>query len=1599
MADAPFIITTQIDTKGIKAGLAEIEALLVKFNPKGSFNSLINTKELDVAKSKVKQLTLELNKTKAALEKAATNTGRLATNTKKTSNALADVSRRVFVWGSMSALIFGALQNLKEFYDLTIQVNTSLAELRKVLPSDTDFGALKGEAFKLSIDFGTDPLDVLQVLKRFGQAGLSAQEAVEATRTALLALNTTGADTEQVFNAIIGANRIFGIAFEDSGRVIDKIMRLQADLAVDSKDLIASIQAIGPAITSLGGDIDDLLSNIAALAEAARVSGKEAANSLKRVLARLVSKEGITALEKLGVTVFDTAKNFRPLRDILEDVSTKYKEASQVEQQQLAVVLAQVRQYPKLIALLNNMDRQQEALAKSQNAYGDATIANQVQLDSYAKQLSIAQNQVKEFGETAILKGEIVENWVAFHQVIGDLATALTSVAGPLTKFLSLAGTAAGVIFLSKWVLQLKYSLALTAAEMKATAVAANLATRNVQIFGLAVQFTANTLRLLTGIGIAVSALFLAIEVGRRKANKEEIRYNKLIEQSTESIKKFKDSLRGIAVNNIITTDVEEKFNSLTKSLAAYTRALSIGQASTEEFVKSLGKTFGVDVSLLSEQQLKDLLETLKDVERELDPNILLPFYDVVNRGTEVMISNINTGTDEYKKFRAALAEYFEPKGIKNYADQLAELEKLEAKRRQQQLDTGRTSVYLPSDLSGTGRNLAAFIDGVKGSQESVTALWFIVSGLRRTLGLSAKSFEEVAASSGKLQDVIGRLDELNTKLTVYNDQIKRTGVVSADYKKTQQDYDDVLKGGVDIFGDLVGIQDIYKKALDGLVKSQSGAIVQIDAYSGRAKQFAVIISKLAGGFKEYAESELKSSGNAAAFAINIKEGQKAVLAMLKAIEAGKGGIFSIDFNQHAYLKAVKASTAVVLSNFEAQFKAIDVVRRVLKDTGSAFDINQQGLNTVDTALNQLNRQLGSNEEELANIKVQIQALITAQSELTNEAVREGSARTQNEETVKRLQTEMIALEHVQQQSIADYEEMVKKLLKLRNAFEQYVNESKKLATAYSSYADLFDQIIRKQISLNNLSVGGNLKKTLVENEKLYRRILAVQLQAIENEGKLLNKSQEDVKALQGKARAQAENEIILQRVAAITQDFEEGYDRVNSAVDSVRSSFADLLGDSEQFFDILTNSASGFEIIKKGVSGISDAIAKVDAEIIAKKIAEVTRKAFPKPEDVSGQLEELLQKRGPELATLIEDHLKSGGSKAASNLQEAMRLGSDHFVDKVTQGFTSAMQKVIATIRDTLKKEFAPTDQELEVTLKGADKIQELPNNLDQTFKEGGTTLQDAIKEGCKQGAEYFAFTNGVTNKTISQSDFEKLSKSFTDWRIQPDLISVVEKPNEAGSVKAIGQDKWEARLYSMMDKKQNQLISISAAALLQAQAIVRKQQEQIKSDGDLSKKDNTVRDAAFRRLGTMFAQAVGINIAKSLGKRPEDVQFGSNLGTTAGSTFGLTGALVGGIAGSILGGFFGRDKERENQEKQIQQLETISRNTAQLVDLLSPEIINAPARFVLPSGTGSAGGINITNNITTSGGSISNNDIAGLERQLEDVYVRTNRSNSPLR
>ena len=542
-----YVIDTRLDLSGVARGIQQLRVQLTKgLTSTKSLAVGVDSKGVAELEKKLALVNTQLKKAQGLQGKYTRNQDKMTRATRSTGNALNDVARRVFVWGAFSAAIFGAISNMKELYDVTIQVNTAVAELRKVLPRETDFGALKGEAFSLAIEFGADPLDALKVMKRFAQSGLDAQDSVRATRTALLGMNTTGADTEQIFNALIAANRIFGISMENSGRVIDKIMRLQADFAIDSKDLIASIQGIGPAIKVLGGDIDDLFGNIAALAEAARVSGKEAANSLKRVFSRIVSEEGIRALGGLGITVMKSATEFRSLRDILADLKVALDGASQVQRQNISVVLAQVRQYSKFLALLGNYERAQEAITKSQNAFNDSVRANEDVMDTYAKQTAVASAKMKQFGESVINSG-IVQSISEMTIELGQFAAFLSPASGLIAGMIQL-GVTVGIAALSIKLLRMVFLSTKTAiGEATAAQGVYAISTGKVTAANIALSrseaLKATRLANFTVVsGIAIAAL-VALAFTYQHMTRESRRLNRIVEASTKAFKEFQKSI------------------------------------------------------------------------------------------------------------------------------------------------------------------------------------------------------------------------------------------------------------------------------------------------------------------------------------------------------------------------------------------------------------------------------------------------------------------------------------------------------------------------------------------------------------------------------------------------------------------------------------------------------------------------------------------------------------------------------------------------------------------------------------------------------------------------------------------------------------------------------------------------------------------------------------------------------------------------------------------------------------------------------------------------------------------------------------------------
>ncbi len=1458
--------------------LKDVRVLKNKVETGAKSKVKLDTKD---ANNQINKFNKNLKQTGTAAGTAGGKVRSLNKNIKQTSNSMKDVARRVFVWGALSAAIFGALQNLKELFTFTIKVNTAMGQLRKILPDLDDFSQLKGSAFEFAIEFGQDPSEVITLLRRFAQSGLSVEESISAARNALLAMNVANVSTEESMSALIGASRIFKIEFSEMEQVIDKIIAVERSFAVDSKDLIQSITAIGPAITVFGGDIDDLFSLIATLSEAARISGKEASNSLKRVLSRLASPEGINALQKIGVNVFKTQNEFRKLRDILGDLAKTFPKLSDAERQSVAITLAQTRQFPKFLALLSNYDRTLIALDISQRAFGESAQANEVIMATYEKRMATTSAEIKQLAESLFTSG-VTDLFLALKDTLSILLGVLSLVPSSLlTMGLGLGALAlitkglkaAMFGFTGELAAQqrgLKLSTIAMGGFNKQSSTMRDITQKGGKTQDLAISRGHRWTAGLFLVGAALVILSPLISAFYRKLTRGSRVQAKVI----KDLEKFKSSLQAIDFEGFKGLTGDERFNSIIGVFKEVTEQTGTASKKLVILKEKLSEVFfGVSTSELTQKQFDQLETSVSSLTKKLKQLSFESFF---------------------KEISSVLNEEVAP------AADLA----------------GRSIFNL-------GKFFKSFGSAIGGAFSGDFGLKFVAN--------FNTAINDLEFSIGKLNS---ELNALSTKKVIPDSIIDsaKIGLGSKAIDKT-----------VEALAKLVLQSGLLERAADNAGVVLTKAMIS-DDFLDRGKLANEVWERLAKQIKAAAKIKFGDSDIGKFFE------ELTAIDLKNQFEDSSEGIKLQQLSIASFLSAVKRSNFGVIKTFQAQLEIIKAVGSANRDLNQTFSTTNEVAKAASQAVNNLISKHAANIAKISQLEDEIKV---AQGLLE----KGGFQQTTLDQILKKqnnIRVELAAQEAIVAVEREHFDELLKTALKIEAAAKKAVQVEKQRENALKSQVTSLVNYEKFLSRINNITIS-NPFESFKDSEDRAKRILSLELDSIDllqSQG-FLEKNIAETKKEQLKNVSDIEES--SKRMVFLQKQISSLYSDIDGQVDSIASSVSGLISDQEAFLGFLDGQESFLEFLGGGFQDLAQAFTDSDAETIANAIRSPLRDALAKEKE---ELQLLLEKvQDPNLfgaaqakafpgleSSIIAGH-KKGGQAAAEELIKALETIFIPQLDAIAEK-SQFPNSAIANLS---------TDAEIEKLTK-----------IEKNTKDIADIAKGVGPSG-SGGSQIF--DGGALNEliTVDGEIIEGLNKI-------PSLL-----------------DRLDA-LPSVFD---------NLGAALESEKIVKAIENSPEKTGiefdDVQKARNKeLVSSLSRRLGVMMAQSLAIG----LGGDPAKVQTGSNIGAILGAGAGLafgfnpaTGAAIGQGLGAIIGGLFGKE-----EEKQTIELTKIRENTAQLVDRLSPEILNAPANFVLPSSQSLRGGINISNLNVTVGAGVTQGEADSVASQIEDSIRRTFRNSSPL-
>ena len=371
--------------------------------------------------------------------------------TNKLMSDLWTTMRNTVRWQITASALQGFTGAISEAYRYAQDLNESLTNIRIVTEYSTeqmrDFAQYANESAQRLSTTTTDYTDAALI---YYQQGLPEDQVQARTETTIRLAQAAGISAQEASEELTAIWNNFDDGSRSLEYYADVLVRLGADTASSSEEISEGLQQFAAVADAVGLSYEYAASALATITATTRESANTVGTALRTLFARFQGlqlgetlEDGVDlnkysrALEAVGVQVLDVNGDLRDMDDILTDLGSVWETLSSAQQVALAQTVSGVRQYTRLVALMDNWDFFQQNLAASYGAEGSL----QVQADIYAESWEAARDRVTTAAEN-------IYDSVINDQLFIDLDNALTPILNTIADMADALGGLPGILAL-----------------------------------------------------------------------------------------------------------------------------------------------------------------------------------------------------------------------------------------------------------------------------------------------------------------------------------------------------------------------------------------------------------------------------------------------------------------------------------------------------------------------------------------------------------------------------------------------------------------------------------------------------------------------------------------------------------------------------------------------------------------------------------------------------------------------------------------------------------------------------------------------------------------------------------------------------------------------------------------------------------------------------------------------------------------------------------------------------------------------------------------------------------------------------------------------
>lgn len=256
-----------------------------------------------------------------------------------------------------------------------------------------------------------------QAMEYMAMAGWKTQDMVDGLKGLMDLAAASGEDLATTSDIVTDALTAFGLKASDSTHFADVLAKASSNANTNVAMMGETFKYVAPVAGALGYSVEDCSVAIGLMANSG-IKASQAGTSLRQMLSRMAkpTDEAQAAMDKLGVSLTDSAGNMKSLDTVMGDLRNGFKGLSKAEQTQLAASLAGQEAMSGLLAIVNASDGDFDKLKNSIYNCKDAA----------ANMAAVAQDNLA--GQITSLKSKAEGLGIAFYGSIQEPLKELASV-------------------------------------------------------------------------------------------------------------------------------------------------------------------------------------------------------------------------------------------------------------------------------------------------------------------------------------------------------------------------------------------------------------------------------------------------------------------------------------------------------------------------------------------------------------------------------------------------------------------------------------------------------------------------------------------------------------------------------------------------------------------------------------------------------------------------------------------------------------------------------------------------------------------------------------------------------------------------------------------------------------------------------------------------------------------------------------------------------------------------------------------------------------------------------------------------------------------